>query len=331
MKTCGIIAEYNPFHKGHIYHIQKSKEITQCDCLIVIVSSFYSQRGLPSFLSRHDKTKLALKYGANLVLELPACFACQSADYFARYAIQSLSVLDIDCLCFGSESNDINTLQSISLKETIDPKKNINQNQKLSLKPNDILGYQYIQHCKEFKIQPISIQREEAFKSATQTRLDAYYTNQDFQEYFHLEQNWNSYYPYLRYFLQMSSPESLAQFHLVNEGIEYRFIQASHHKNWNDFLNACISKTYTKARIQRTCMMILLQIRKEDMPSSFYCCRVLGFDSIGQSLLKEKKEKPIYTRFKDLPLFLQEVERKSKALYTTFSNIEDRMIIYDRY
>lgn len=98
MKTCGIIAEYNPFHKGHIYHIQKSKEITQCDCLIVIVSSFYSQRGLPSFLSRHDKTKLALKYGANLVLELPACFACQSADYFARYAIQSLSVLDLSLI-----------------------------------------------------------------------------------------------------------------------------------------------------------------------------------------------------------------------------------------
>lgn len=330
MKTTGIIAEYNPFHKGHIYHIQKSKEITQCDCLVVIVSSFYSQRGLPSFLSRYDKTKLALEYGANLVLELPACFACQSADYFAKYAIQSLSCLDIDTLCFGSETNDIHYLESISLTKNINPKLNINQNQNLHLCPNDILGFQYIRYCKEYKINPVSIQRNETFKSATQTRMDAYNEQQDFQQYFHLEQNWHTYYPYLRLILQMSKPEDLAQFHLVNEGIENRLIQASQHTSWDDFLIACVSKTYTKARIQRTCMMILLQIKKEDMPSSFSICRVLGFDQIGQALLKEKKDKAVYTKFKDLPPFLQEIERKSKALYTTFSQIEDKVILYDR-
>ena len=87
MKTCGIITEYNPFHQGHIYHIKKTKELTQCNCLIAIVSNHFTQRGLPSLLSMEDKTKLALEAGCNLVIELPACYAAQSADYFAKYAI----------------------------------------------------------------------------------------------------------------------------------------------------------------------------------------------------------------------------------------------------
>ena len=86
MKTCGIITEYNPFHEGHIYHIKKTKELTQCNCLIAIVSNHFTQRGLPSLLSMEDKTNLALEAGCNLVIELPACYAAQSADYFAKYA-----------------------------------------------------------------------------------------------------------------------------------------------------------------------------------------------------------------------------------------------------
>ena len=102
MKTCGIIAEYNPFHQGHIYHIQKTKELTQCDCLIAIVSNHFTQRGLFNLLTMEDKTKLALEAGCNLVIELPPCYAAQSADYFAKYAVESLSQLHIDQICFGS-------------------------------------------------------------------------------------------------------------------------------------------------------------------------------------------------------------------------------------
>ena len=90
MKTCGIITEYNPFHQGHIYHIKKTKELTQCNCLIAIVSNHFTQRGLPSLLSMEDKTKLALEAGCNLVIELPACYAAQSADYFAKPVFRGL-------------------------------------------------------------------------------------------------------------------------------------------------------------------------------------------------------------------------------------------------
>ena len=82
------------------------------DVLVAICSGFYSQRGLPSLISRQDKTKLALQNGVDLVLELPACYASQSADYFAKYAIQSLSCLNVDTICFGSETNDIEYLKN---------------------------------------------------------------------------------------------------------------------------------------------------------------------------------------------------------------------------
>ena len=114
MKTCGIITEYNPFHQGHIYHIKKTKELTQCDCLIAIVSNHFTQRGLPSLLSMEDKTQLALESGCNLVIELPPCYAAQSADYFAKYAIESLHELNVDQICFGSETNNIKTLKEYS-------------------------------------------------------------------------------------------------------------------------------------------------------------------------------------------------------------------------
>ena len=98
MKTCGIITEYNPFHQGHLYHIKKTKELTQCDCLIAIVSNHFTQRGLPSLMRMEDKTKLALEAGCNLVIELPPCYAAQGADYFAKYAIESLNEIQIPSL-----------------------------------------------------------------------------------------------------------------------------------------------------------------------------------------------------------------------------------------
>ena len=338
MKTCAIIAEYNPLHKGHIYHITKAKEESNCDCLVVILSSFFSQRGLPSLLSRRDKAKLAIEYGVDLVLELPCIYAAQSADQFARYAIESLSSLHIDCLCFGSETNDLHFLESqleTLEHQTIDPSKSWNQNIESTLKPNDILGIQYVKWCKQYHIQPIPIQRNESYKSATQTRKDYFLNESQFNDsYFIREQTWQSYYPYLRLFLQLTKPETLSNFFLVNEGIEYRLIEnAKKYDTWTDFLEASISKTYTRARIQRTCLFILLQIEKEEMlqNDTFFDVRVLGFNSIGRQLLKEHKEANIQTQFKDLNTFQQEVELKVKALWqsVTKQKIEDGIYVVD--
>ena len=338
MKTCAIIAEYNPLHKGHIYHITKAKQESNCDCLVVILSSFFSQRGLPSLLSRRDKAKLALEYGADLVLELPCIYAAQSADQFAKYAIQSLSSLHIDSICFGSETNDLDYLEK-QLKDlnstSTDPSKSWNQNIGSTLKPNDILGIQYVRWCKQYNIQPLPIQRNEAYKSATQTRKEFFDNVPQFHDSSFLrEQKWDSYYPYLRLFLQLTKPETLSDFFLVNEGIEYRLIEnAKKYSNWNDFLEASISKTYSRARIQRTCLFILLQITKAEMEAhdAFYDVRVLGFNKVGQQLLKENKDSNIQTRFKDLDSFSQQVELKVQALYQSVmkEKIKDGIYVVD--
>ena len=90
MNIIGIIGEYNPFHNGHIYHIEKIKEMFPESMIILVMSGNFTQRGIPSILNKWDKCEVALKYGVDLVIELPFCFATQSADIFAHGAISIL-------------------------------------------------------------------------------------------------------------------------------------------------------------------------------------------------------------------------------------------------
>ncbi len=316
MKICGIVAEYNPFHQGHMYHIQQAREKTNCDALAVITSSYYSQRGLPSLLTLYDKTRLALEHGVDLVIELPSCFACQSADYFAKYAIDALRQLGIQQLCFGSETNNLALLESISKKE-VDPSKSYAQNQATSFGPNDILGHQYIQQCSKHHIEPVIIQRNSAFESATHIRSTFFETKKHpLDAHFQANQDWSAYYPYLRLFLQLTPASQLAKYHLVNEGIEYRLKEAAKRfDTWNDFLAYCTTKTYSRARIQRTCIMILLQIETSDIPTHFEYAIVSGFNAVGQQVLKQSKN--VITQYHQLPPFLKDVEQKTLALYNS--------------
>jgi len=111
MKTVGIVAEYNPFHNGHAYHIQKAKELTGADYCVVVMSGDFVQRGSPALMYKHLRTTAALANGADLVLELPVCYSLGSAEYFARGAVTLLEKLGvIDYLCFGSECGDIEVL-----------------------------------------------------------------------------------------------------------------------------------------------------------------------------------------------------------------------------
>lgn len=335
--------EYNPFHEGHIYHIQKTKEITNCDCLIAITSGCFTQRGLPSLISKYDKTRLALEHGVNLVLELPVCYAAQSADRFAKHAISSLTQLHVDSLSFGSETNDLSYLEAYADNLNhmeIDPARSQLQNtfEVLGeLSPNDILGVSYIKYCRKHGIQPFCIQRNANFKSATQTRSD--FLNgekQLFDTYFHPEQRWENYYPYLRNFLLLTPAKELSKFQLVTEGIENRLKECARtNDTWNGFLSNAISKTYTAARIQRTCLMICLQITKEEMieNTEFSTVKVLGFDSVGKQILHESKQADIVSRYQDLNPFLKNIDLKTNAFYNSVMKEkikEEKVILYDR-
>ena len=107
MKVTGIIAEYNPFHKGHEYHLKETRRRLNSDYIVVVMSGNYVQRGAPTIIDKYSRAEMALKCGADLVLELPSCFSTASAEYFAFGGVSILDKLNVvDDLCFGTESLD---------------------------------------------------------------------------------------------------------------------------------------------------------------------------------------------------------------------------------
>lgn len=115
MKVTGIIAEYNPFHNGHLYQLQQAKELTHADHLIVIMSGDFVQRGAPALLDKYTRAKMALMCGADLVLELPALWSSASAEYFASGGIALLDKLGVvNTICFGCETPNTDTFFSLA-------------------------------------------------------------------------------------------------------------------------------------------------------------------------------------------------------------------------
>lgn len=115
MKVTGIIAEYNPFHNGHAYQIQEARKMTGADYIVVVMSGDFTQRGVPAIIDKYSRTEMALKAGADLVIELPLYYASGSAEFFANGAISILDKLGVvDSLLFGSECGDIQLLTDIA-------------------------------------------------------------------------------------------------------------------------------------------------------------------------------------------------------------------------
>ena len=115
MKVTGIIAEYNPFHRGHKYQIDYCKKGLHSDYVVVAMSSDYVQRGTPALLPKHARAEMALRCGADLVLELPVLVSTASAEAFAMGAVSMLDGLHvIDHLCFGSEYGEVSALQELA-------------------------------------------------------------------------------------------------------------------------------------------------------------------------------------------------------------------------
>lgn len=115
MNICGIVAEYNPLHNGHLYQLQKAKELSSADYTIIVMGGNFMQRGTPAIMDKYARAKAALSCGADLVIELPAYYSSGSAEYFATGAVSLLNKLGVTThLCFGSECGDVNLLQKIA-------------------------------------------------------------------------------------------------------------------------------------------------------------------------------------------------------------------------
>jgi len=115
LNNVGIIAEYNPFHNGHLYHLQETKKLGQADHVVVIMSGNFTQRGEPALYDKWTRAEMAVRNGVDLVIELPFVFACNNAEYFAMGAVRILNGLGcISHLSFGSESGELEGLLKVA-------------------------------------------------------------------------------------------------------------------------------------------------------------------------------------------------------------------------
>ncbi len=187
MKITGVIAEYNPFHNGHKYHIEQARMLSGADYVIAVISGDFTQRGTPAVIDKYTRTRMALLNGADLVLELPAVYAAGSAEFFSMGAVTLLDKLGaVDFLCFGSECGNLKTLSRLSailLEEPEEYRAALRLEQKKGLSfpkarslalqhccpfdaditssPNNILGMEYIKALlkRNSPIIPLTIQR----------------------------------------------------------------------------------------------------------------------------------------------------------------------------
>ncbi|SDL77380.1 nucleotidyltransferase [Sediminibacillus halophilus] len=187
MNACGLIVEYNPFHFGHLYHLQQSRKKSAADCVVAVMSGNFLQRGEPAIIDKFQRAKAAILCGVDLVIELPSVFAVQNSDLFAKGALLTLEELKVDSVCFGSEHGEIDTfLQAYNrftqhrekydqiLKRSLTegysfPEASRSAYQAIGLnsgsvdlsKPNNILGYSYVKAIKEYglSMKALSIKR----------------------------------------------------------------------------------------------------------------------------------------------------------------------------
>lgn len=115
MNVCGIVAEYNPFHNGHLYHIEETKKKTGCDTIVCAMSGNFIQRGVPALFDKWTRTQMALKNGVDLVIELPTIYATSSAEFFSQGSISLFDSLGVvQYISFGSRTDDIDALKRIA-------------------------------------------------------------------------------------------------------------------------------------------------------------------------------------------------------------------------
>ena len=330
MKKIGIICEYNPFHNGHIYHINKIKEMFPESTIVAVMSGNFTQRGNISLLSKEEKTNIILKYGIDLVIELPFVFATQSADIFAKAAISILNELKVDYLVFGSESNNADELISLAklqtsnknydktVKKYLDEGINYPTAMSKALKdlsgntintPNDILGLSYIKAILEqnSSIIPLTIQRTNDFHSnsldnkivsATAIR-EALNNNLKINKFVPTEveellkhKTDYDYFHLLKYKV-LTEQNDIKKYLTVDEGIENRILKYIIQANSiEELIEKIKTKRYTYNKISRMLLHILCSLTKEEAlkNKNIKFIRILGFNKKGQKLLNEIKK-----------------------------------------
>ena len=366
----GIICEYNPFHNGHIYHIEKIKERYPDSTIILVVDSFFTERGDISVLDKKAKTEIALENNIDLVVELPFCFATQSADQFAYGAISILNKLDIDLLIFGSESDNVDSLKETALTELEEEKydnvvkdfldEGVNYPTALSKalnvftgyninKPNDLLGISYIKAIilTNSKIKPETIKRTNdyndlsisnissatAIRKALSSKCDISSAVPETTKKHVRFIDEEMYFKLLKLKI-IADIDDLEIYQTVDEGIENRirkFIYNS--KSLDELILNIKTKRYTYNKIRRMLVHILCSFKKSESKNlEIEYLRVLGFNKKGQKVLNSVKKDL------DIPIYFNYKEKMNRYLDLDFKAatiysliVNDSAIIEDEF
>lgn len=328
MKAVGLICEYNPFHYGHLYQINKIKEKYPEVPLIAVISSNFTQRGEASILNKWDKCDIALNNGIDIVIELPFVYATQSSDIFAKGAVKILESLQVEIVAFGTESDTIEHLKEIAdiqinsieynnlVKNYLDEGLNYPTATSKAVKkltgyiinsPNDLLALSYIKQVKIDKknIEFLNIKRtndyhgtqiEDNITSASNIRF-LYQNDKNIDKLLPYSKDKlnkisiNDYYPLLKYKIILNE-DSLSKYQTVDEGIENRikkYLNTSN--NTSELIKNIKTKRYTYNKISRMLLHILTNFTKEEAKNiEIDYIRILGFTKKGRIYLNKIKK-----------------------------------------
>ena len=357
MKVIGIVTEYNPFHNGHLYQINKIKEMFPDSLIVIAMSSHYTQRGEISIMNKWNKTQLALNNNVDIVLEIPFAFTNQSADTFAYAALKLLSEMKIDTLVFGSESADKDKLYEASkvqinskdFDELVKKYMNNGENYPTALskatkdltnisisESNDILAISYIKEIikNDYKIDILPIKRTNAFKDLKEESniISAYAirekikNNENIKEYIPYDLNeyiekvdYNNFFELLKYKI-ISEKDNLTKYHLVDEGIDKRIYESVLKSNsYDEFIESVKTKRFTYNKINRILINIFASFTKEDAKKfkKLEYIRILGLSKNGKNYLNSIKKNI------DLPIYTKFEKNKMLETELKMTNLYD--------
>lgn len=358
MKSIGIIAEYNPFTNGHLYHLNKIKEKYKDYTIILIMNGHFSQRGTPSIINKFKRTEIAIKLGIDLVIELPYPFATQSADFFAYGAITILEHLKVEKIVFGSESDNINDLELIAktqinndeLDKLVGIYSKLGYNYPTALSnsifdltnkkittPNDLLGVSYIKVIlnNNYNIKYETIKRtndyHQSIESATQIR-ELLKNKKDVKDYIpeieleylnNLHFN-DDYFNILKY--KIITEKDLSIYQTVDEGIDKLLKKEINNASSIDELIQLVkSKRYTYNKISRMLNHILCNFTKEKAEKfkQIKYIRILGLNIKGRNYLNKIKKDidiPIISKLLREKDEMLDYELETTKIYDILSN-----------
>ena len=348
--VCGIAAEYNPFHNGHLWHLNQTRSKLPDAIIIAVLSANFVQRGMPAFIDKWARAKMALVNGVDLVLELPSFFSCNSGMAFAQGAVDILNALGASFISFGvedstqSESLTIKQLESLSciLSQESDSFKQavrlalskgvsyskavataldalIEGSGKFASSPNNILAMSYLAHINKnkYEISPLPIKRhgDEHNESASKIRhlmsgkLFALHDSvnielrnllpensvnilEDCFRSGRVVDNTSKLFEFTQLMFLSSNKRSLEEISGMEEGLVGLFARnIEKAESYDDFIGKCVCARYTRSRLQRQVLRILLGVDKWTdsalQRSGARYARVLGYNGAGKKYLRE--------------------------------------------